>query len=183
MTDTHRPSDDRGLADRRRLIQLAYRFVWNKADAEDVVQNALVLAHEKRDELRDPSRWFSWVCRIVLRQSLLLRRGERRHADHALRQAASIVDPAGGAVDRMEVVERVDLVRWAIGQLPQQQQIAVTLRHLQAMSYERMAEIMEISPSTARVHVRAAREAMRKMIVRRDAGFGAAVTTGESESK
>ena len=76
----------------------------------------------------------------------------------------------------LETSERAEAVRWALDQLPPQQRTAVTLRHLQEMSYERIAEIMEISPSTGRVHVNAGQESMRKAILRRDPDFEVATT-------
>ena len=61
-----------------------------------------------------------------------------------------------------------DLVRRMIGTLPERQQIALVLRHLEEMSYRQIAETMDISESTARVQVRNAREALRRAILKRD---------------
>ena len=155
--------------DRRRLVQLACRFVWNQADADDAVQEALAAAERQEDQLRERSKWWSWLCRIVVRQCLLarrsgLRRVKREHA--AATRGVSAVD------DRIERNEQAALVRSAIERLPDQQRMAITLRHLEEMSYDRIAQIMEITPSTARGHVRAGREAMRGAIVRREPDFG-----------
>jgi RNA polymerase sigma-70 factor (ECF subfamily) len=147
-------------------VQLAYRFVWNRVDAEDAVHNALAIAHEKGGQLREGDRWWSWVARIVVRQCLLLRRSDRRRVRRE--QVAGGERPssvAAGASD-LERGERADTVRHAIAQLPPQQRAAITLRHLEEMSYRRIAEILEISESTARVHVRQGREALRKTIAR-----------------
>ena len=104
---------------------------------------------------------------------LLLRRTEERHAKHRTAFATdNVAAVAASPTDAIERSERAALVRLAIERLPQQQRTAVTLRHLEEMSYERIAEIMEITPSTARVHVRAAREAMRQAIVKRAPEFG-----------
>ena len=75
---------DQIKAKRGRLVQLAYRFVWSRSDAEDAVHNALILAQQKGDQLRSGAKWWSWVCRIVVRQCLLLRRRDMRepHSGH-----------------------------------------------------------------------------------------------------
>lgn len=151
--------------DRRRLVQLACRFVWNQADAGDAVQDALANAQRQGDQVRDAAKWWSWLCRIVVRQCLLSRRSGSRRVKHE--QAAAVGDVSADD-DRIERNERAMLVRWAIERLPDQQRTAVTLRHLEEMSYERIGEMMEITPSTARGHVRAGREAIRGAIARRE---------------
>ncbi len=155
-------------AGRNRLVQLAYRFVWDRADAEDAVQNALTLAHQKRSDLRDESKRWSWLCRIVVRQCFLLRRVEQRRTQ---RERSSLPAISDRRADSIASSERAELVRWAMDRLPPQQRTAITLRHLEEMPYDRIAAIMEISPSTARVHVRAAREAMRSAIMGRDRDY------------
>lgn len=178
LDETNRRSDvpTSFASGRRRLVQLAYRFCWNHTDAEDAVQDAMAIAHQRREKLHDESKWWSWVCRIVVRRCLSLRRSEGRHAQ----RIKALAEQSGPAMERpsrrLETSERAEAVRWAVEQLPPQQRTAVTLRHLQEMSYERIAEIMEISPSTARVHVHAGQESMRKAILRRDPDFGIAAT-------
>lgn len=73
--------------------------------------------------------------------------------------------------DGVETLERAAIARWAIQRLPPRQRTAVTLRHLEEMSYERIAQIMKVSQSTVRVHVRAGREAMREAILNRHPDF------------
>ena len=51
---------------RDRLVRLAYRFVWNRDDAEDVVQEALARAHERASTLKEHEKWISWVTRMVI---------------------------------------------------------------------------------------------------------------------
>lgn len=169
MLNKHRPDEQRGLieAQPNRLVQLAYRFVWNRADAEDAVQNAFALAQQKSDQLREPEKRWSWLSRIVVRQCLLLRRSETRRDRHEQVSAAEPVPESEQPPDRIEQSERAWVRRWAIEQLPPQQRVAVTLRHLEGMSYDRIAHILEIAPSTVRVHVRDAREAIREAVMKR----------------
>ena len=114
-------------ADRGRLVQLAYRFVWNRADAEDAVHNALAIAHEKGGQLREGGRWWSWVARIVVRQCLLLRRSEGRRARRERivggeRASSDVAETIG-----MERRERAAAIRRALEQLPPRQRAAVVL--------------------------------------------------------
>ena len=123
-------------ADRGRLVQLAYRFVWNRADAEDAVHNALAIAHEKGGQLREGGRWWSWVARIVVRQCLLLRRSEGRRARRERivggeRASSDVAETIG-----MERRERAAAIRRALEQLPPRQRAAVVLAILVGLHVE-----------------------------------------------
>jgi RNA polymerase sigma-70 factor (ECF subfamily) len=148
------------IGDRAELVRLAHRFVWSPDDAEDIVHDAVLHARRNRHQLRDPAKADPWLRRIVVQQALLhLRQTHRRRcALEAAERAAPppAADPAQDAARR----EDIRMLRAAIEQLPAQQQIAVTLRHLEAMEYPRIAEIMDVAESTVRFHVRQARLAL-----------------------
>ena len=81
------------------------------------------------------------------------------------RQKGLPAEPEPGR--RVETRELGGILKTLLAELPEKQRTALVLRHLEGMAYRRIAEVMEISESTARVHVRAAREALREMIVKR----------------
>ncbi|NOT02014.1 MAG: RNA polymerase sigma factor [Phycisphaerales bacterium] len=175
MPDADLENEPRELtpAVRDRLVRLAYRFVWNRSDAEDAVHNAVALAQTRRRQLRETTRWWSWMCRIVVRQCVALGRGQSRREIRERQRAGT--DRSATTDERRDAVpadhaaialERAAVLRRAIDELPPKQRAAVTLRHLEGMEYERIAEIMEIAPATVRVHVRDAREALRVRLVR-----------------
>ncbi len=146
-----------GLALRPALLRLAYRLCWNWADAEDAVQNALLLAAQRHDQLAEPQRHAAWLRSIVIRQCHDARRsGARRR----LREARH---PRLGAETeaRVELSETAATVRSALQSLPQRQQLAIVLRELEQLEYPAIAEIMEIRESTVRALVRDARDALR----------------------
>ena len=145
------------------LLRLAYRFCWNDADAEDAVQNALLLATEREQQLAERGKLWPWVRSIVVRQCKeLLRRGVRR------REVESSLEPRTREVhDSLSRCELSGMVKELIKTLPQRQQTALILRHLEDMSYAEIAEMMQITESTARVQVRDARESLRQAITER----------------
>ena len=161
-------SDDGQVSlDRGQLVRLAYRFLWNWHDAEDAVQDALALAQRKRSQLKDQAKWQFWVRRIVIQQCHLQRRRTTRwgavwaRLKHELgaRQHQSGGDPGTTELSR--------IVKELIVSLPERQQTALVLRHLEQMDYPAIAAVMQIAESTVRVLVRSAREALRKAILER----------------
>lgn len=151
--------------ERTQLLRLAYRFCWNTTDAEDALHNALLLAFEKADQLREPAKRWPWLCRVVVQQCHLL--GRKQQAEKRTQRAVGF-SPRGSLATKpapeLDKAELGQLMKRLLAQLPEQQQAAVTLRHIERMEYSHIARIMEISESTVRVHVRTGRDALRKLI-------------------
>ncbi len=166
---------DISAEERSQLLRLAYRFCWNRSDAEDALHNALLVAIEKADQLRDPAKRWSWLCRLVVQQCHLLGRRQKRRnetqgaADFpsglSLRVEDSLRDSTSTKhATALENAELGDLMRRLLTNLPEQQRAAMTLRHIERLDYPRIAQVMAISESTVRAHVRTGREALRKLI-------------------
>jgi len=153
---------------RDRLVRLAYRFLWNQDDAEDAVQDALAVAHEQEDRLRVPARWFSWVCRIVVQRCRLHGRRRQRWLRQATRFARPVEAEPTTTAGRDEHAEAL---RQLVSELPRRQQEVIVLRYLQQMSYEQIAEVLGIAPSTARVHAQAGLETLRDRLLMQRPGW------------
>lgn len=154
-------------AKRDRLVRLAARFVRDPNDAEDAVQAAWLLADARRHQVRDPNAEWSWLCRIVVHQCYLIRRKAGARRETALADATPPIDRNRGPASRAAQREFDAIIASLIAELPERQQTALVLRHLEGMGYAAIAAVMEIGESTVRVHVRAAREALRDLMNRR----------------
>ena len=67
---------------RDRLVRLSYRFLWNHEDAEDVAHDSLVTALARIDDLRDSSKWWSWVCRVAVNRCFVVLRRRAKGQQH-----------------------------------------------------------------------------------------------------
>ena len=150
---------------RDRLVRLAYRFLWNVDDAEDVVHEALAAAHERVTELRDKRKWWSWVCRIVVRRCHEhgRRKLRRERHDQKLRLAATQEQTS----PHEPLSEGTEIVRQLVLRLPRRQKEVIVLRHIHGMGFAEIAQVLGISSSTARVHAQAGREALRTLLIER----------------
>jgi RNA polymerase sigma factor (sigma-70 family) len=148
-------------------VHLASRFVRSVHDAEDAVQSALMLAEQRREQLRDGDKRWAWLCRIVIQQCQLTHR--QRQSRHAHERAAGRErHTVAEARSAPHVAAEFDaMLETLVHQLPPQQRTALVLRHFEEMSFADIAAVMEVAESTARVHVRAAREGLRTAIVKR----------------
>ena len=150
------------------LVRLAFRFLWNLEDAEDAVQNALLLASRRQGQLADGHKLWAWVRSIVVRQCFDVRRGNARQARIADGLRENILGTERERLGTLERMEFKDLVRDAMMTLPERQRTAMVLRHLEELDYSEVADVMGIAASTARVLVRNAREGLRQELLRRD---------------
>lgn len=145
---------------RDRLVRLAYRFVWNLEDAEDVAHEALSKAFEQQNDLRQSDKWWSWTCRIVVRACHEHGRRKARRAQH---ESSVGYETAHRECDQVgsDESEQKEYLRRCVQELPRRQREVIVLRHLEDHSFEQIGEILGISSSTARVHARAGRQALR----------------------
>lgn len=160
------PADPGASSENRdRLFRLAYRFLWNREDAEDVVQEALASAYQQWMALRDEDKWWPWMCRIVVNRCRAQGRTRKRirTRDQEMQTAARSVEhgEASEAVDRAVLKRQL---QDALLRLPRRQREVVVLRHLEQMEYSRIAEILGLSPETVRGQARNGLERLQQLM-------------------
>ncbi|MGE0546925.1 MAG: RNA polymerase sigma factor [Kofleriaceae bacterium] len=75
------PAPDADLATVRSYVRsVAMKYVRNEQDAEDVAQDAMLLAHRYRDSFRGESRYSTWLYRVAATAALMFLRKRRRLA-------------------------------------------------------------------------------------------------------
>ena len=144
-----------GLIDRYQkcLFNVALRMLDNAQDAEDVTQTVFLNAFDKL-RTYDPSyRFFSWVYRMTVNESLNVLR--RRKGIVALED----IPVPGAAADRSAEVQ--DRVGKALMQLKPDDRAVVVLRHFVSFSYEEIADVLEVPVKTVKSRLFEARERLR----------------------
>jgi RNA polymerase sigma-70 factor (ECF subfamily) len=141
------PLATRELTDRLapRAYRLAYRLLGDRAEAEDVTQEAMVklwkIAPDWRTGQAKPGTWLYTVTRNLCLDRM--RGGARRAVP--LENAAEVADGAPDMARVLSDAERTDALQAALGDLPDRQREAVVLRHLEGLSNPEIAEIMDLS--------------------------------------
>jgi len=135
----------------------------NRDDADDVCQDAFIKALQRIDECRDPSKFRSWLLTIV-RNTAHNRREynrvrEAQPLEHAV-FARSKDDPAKDAY-LAEVRERTEE---AMKELTDLQRQVLLLHDLEGWKHDEIAEELDISAGSSRVHLHVARKTMRKRL-------------------
>jgi len=126
-----------------RSYSLALRVLGNRAEAEDVTQEAMLrLWRIAPDWQPGVARVSTWLYRVTLNLCLDLKRKAR---SVNIDEVGEPVDPARSAPERIQDNARVDALQGALMQLSDRQRQAVVLRHIQELSNPEIAGIMGIS--------------------------------------
>jgi RNA polymerase sigma-70 factor (ECF subfamily) len=146
----------------RRAFAVAYRILRHREDAEDLVQEAFLIALERIDSFERGRSFAPWFFRIVVnrglnaRRSRVLRTTEEIPAGAAARGAGPDVE-----AERSEAREHISA---AAARLPERERGVLRLFELEGFSGAEIAQILEIPDGTVRWHLHRARRAMREML-------------------
>jgi RNA polymerase sigma-70 factor, ECF subfamily len=146
----------------RFLYNVAYRLAGNDADAQDLVQEALVRVRRGL-ETYIPGSLEGWLARIVTNVFLDEVRRRRRRATVALPEQPDLVVPAAPAVDDMSETLSEELQRALIA-LPEEFRTAVVLCDVVGLSYDEIASAQGIPVGTVRSRIHRGRRLLRSAL-------------------
>jgi RNA polymerase sigma-70 factor (ECF subfamily) len=157
----------------RRAFAIALGLVRDEQDAAEVVQEACLRVYRGLDAFHGGSSFFTWLYRIVTNLSIdLIRKPSRREAE--LRERAQPGEEAdipflaridgadpGDMLRRGEIAERI---RGALAALPSYHRAVILMREIEGMSYEEMAQAMEVSKGTIMSRLFHARQKLQRAL-------------------
>lgn len=155
-----------------KVASLVSRYVNNPGDVPDVTQDAFIKAYKALATFRGESAFYTWLYRIAVNtaKNYLVAQGRRPPATDLDVMEAEIFD-GNEALRESSSPEAVTLsneiktvVFSTIDNLPEDLRTAITLRELEGMSYEEIADIMDCPVGTVRSRIFRAREAIDKKI-------------------
>lgn len=155
----------------RRLTRLLSRFIKDEHEVNDVAQEALIKAYRALPNFRGESAFYTWLYRIGINtaKNYLVTSGKRPFvsADVA-NEEGDILDLADQLADdhtpEAEMMNReiLETVEAAISKLPDDLRKAISLREMEGLSYEEIAQIMDCPIGTVRSRIFRAREVIAK---------------------
>ena len=160
----------------RRVLRLLSRFIRDPGEMEDVAQEAFIKAYRALPQFRGESAFYTWLYRIAVNtaKNYLTSQGRRPISMSQLQSADA---EEGESFDAGDVVEDTntpdavlhsrqvaETVNAAIEALPPDLRTAITLREIEGLSYEEIAEAMKCPIGTVRSRIFRAREAIAERL-------------------
>ncbi len=126
-----------------RILGYATRLLADRAEAEDVTQEAMLRLWRVAPDWRSGEAQVStWVYRVVTNLCTDLRRARGRRPGVGLDDAPEVASGGQSAVASIIEADRMAALNAALGQLPERQRQAVVLRHIESLSNPEIGAIM-----------------------------------------
>ncbi|HYL68288.1 MAG TPA: sigma-70 family RNA polymerase sigma factor [Candidatus Limnocylindria bacterium] len=155
------------------VFNLVYGILADPADAADVTQEVFLRAFRGIRGFRRGSSLKTWLYRISVRQALNHRRWFWRHHRQQIsidaevegkNPANELTDKEATPLEQYEAHETQATVRRGLAQVPPLFRSAVILRDLEGLSYEEVAEVLEVSVGTVKSRILRGRRLLKEAL-------------------
>lgn len=159
------------LQHQKRLYNAALRTMRSAEDAADMTQEAIVKIYRCLSSFKGDCSFGAWAYRIAVNTCLDELRRRKKHMlvslDAAEEQGSLQLEDSGGTPE--ELLERRELagqIQSAISALEPEYRVAVTLRDVEGLSYQEIAEATGVSLGTVKSRISRARLQLQKRLAR-----------------
>jgi RNA polymerase sigma-70 factor (ECF subfamily) len=157
----------------RKLARLLSRFVRDAGEVEDVTQEAFIKAYRALPGFRGDSAFYTWLYRIGINtaKNYLVALGRRAPTSTGFdAEEAESFDDADQLRDtntpenQLMSREIAETVNRAMDGLPEELRTAITLREIEGLSYDEIAEALQIPRGTVESRIFRARQELKRNI-------------------
>ncbi len=162
------------IIDRHRasVFNMALRIVGNREDAEEAAQDAFIRAFRALASFRQDAKFSTWLYRIAVNVSLTKARQSQLDVtsidatmDDEDSAPLQIPDRALKPDEHIEQSQFQEQVRTMIAELPPKYSAVITMYHIQSLSYDEIAETLDLPIGTVKAHLFRARNALKKLVM------------------
>jgi RNA polymerase sigma-70 factor (ECF subfamily) len=152
----------------QKVANLVSRYIRDSSETLDVTQEVFIKAYRALHNFRGDSAFYTWLYRIAINtaKNFLVAQGRRPPGTDIDAETAEQLD-SGARLKEYATPESqaltdeiAETVKRALDELPEDLRTAITLRELEGMSYEEIAEAMSCPIGTVRSRIFRAREAI-----------------------
>ena len=153
-----------------RLISTAFKFVKDVQIAEDIVQDSFIKAFKALESFREDSSFYTWIYRITVNTSknfLVSKKRKNELLNSDLSEEASYeIEPVEtySPEDLLQATQLKKVITETIDQLGEDTRTALTLRELDGLSYEQIADVVNCPVGTVRSRIFRGREVIDEAI-------------------
>lgn len=156
------------------VYNLVYRLMDDPADCNDVVQEVFLKVFRNVGAFRGNSSLKTWIYRIAVNEAYNQRRWFSRHRkkeigleveeEGSLNLSEVLSDPCRSAFEQVANQETRALVEQSLTEIPSVFRAAVILRDMEEMSYDEIADVLDVSLGTVKSRILRGRDSLRKAL-------------------
>jgi len=142
------------------VFNAAYRILGNLDDAADATQTVFLKVFEHLSEYDQKFKFFSWVYRIAINESL--NQIKKRRSQEPLDDGQ--VSPWQGPAEELDTKRLREHIQDALMSLSDDYRTVVVLKHITGCSYQQIGEILQIPEKTVKSRLYSARQLLKKTL-------------------
>lgn len=147
----------------RTVFNAAFRMLGNPDEAADVTQTTFLKAFEHLDRFNPKFKFFSWIYRIAVNESINQLNKRKRLEELADNQKS----PIRGPEDMLDAGRMSNQVQSVLLELNEDHRAVIVLRHFVECSYRQIGEILQIPEKTVKSRLFSARQQMKSRLENR----------------
>jgi len=158
----------------RPIYNFVYRMLEDPADAPDVTQEVFLKVYRNIGDFRGECSLKTWMYRIAVHEASNLRRWFSRHrrwelslderSEGAKSLSDQLADPQESQYELALRHERLRAVEAALAQVKEGFRMAVVMRDIEGLSYDEIAEILQVSLGTVKSRILRGREELKRKL-------------------
>ena len=141
----------------RPVYNTVLHMVGDAEDAREVCQQVFMKAFEHLATYDRQRKFFSWIYRVAINESINHLKARRPHEE----LSESLPNPGANPAERFEELEQWVHLHEAIMQLEPNYRAVIILRHFLHLSYQEVAEVLNVPEKTVRSRLFTARQLLR----------------------
>jgi RNA polymerase sigma-70 factor (ECF subfamily) len=156
-----------------KAYQYAFRLTRNSEEASDVVADAFIRVYNAIGNFKGQSSFSTWMYRILTNCFLDLRKKVKPTSSLDVASQGGegeierqIEDPGPTPHDESERVEREERVERAVNKLPEYQRAMIVMYHVDMLTYEEIAEALDLPIGTVKSRLNRARLSLRDYLLK-----------------
>lgn len=144
-----------------KLFRLALRITFDRAEAEDVVQDTMIRVWNKREEWTQFGSIEAYCLTVA--KNLAIDRSQKKEAQNVeLTPEMEEESEISGPYDQLVNNERMSIIHCLINELPEKQRLIMQLRDIEGESYKEIAKILNLTEEQVKVNLFRARQKVKQ---------------------
>ncbi len=159
----------------KKIYALSFNLCRNQMDAQDVTQEVLLTLFRKIDSFQGKSAFSSWVYRITLNATYMKLRSKKKEPNVSIDDLMPSLNGAGYQQEKLQdwsedtesllfTNETREVIQKAVDLLPEKEKVVFLLRDVEALSTEKVSEILELTVPAVKSRLHRARLFLRKKL-------------------